>query len=280
MSTSSLPEATMEKDRELPTITNVKSPKALLSLIKNLHSLPTESPSIFLDAEWFRDQKATFLHLFVPSENTIYRLKIDEPRSVDLSTTIPAGVSLSSILESESIPKVVFDVRRISKALFDQHDISLDGIQDLQLMELASRDAEQSKKYIAGLAKCVETGIPRSNEVRKRWFESENIDKYHLSNVLGHASRSSMYRIELFPTLWNTYHERLRRPREAFWLAQSHEQASCRIIEAQRPSFKISDKKNALGPEDWVAKKRRDELMDNFSKDKKLNEDTAWIQFG
>lgn len=270
----------METDPALPTITNVKSPKELSSLVKNLHGLPTNTPSIFLDAEWFRGEKATFLHFFIPSQNTIYRIKIDGQRSVDLSTKNPAEISLSSILESEPIPKVVFDVRRISKALFDQHDLSLGGIQDLQLMELASRHAKQSKKYVTGLAKCIETEIPESNEVRKRWFESSNVDEYHAFNILGHTPRPSMYRVELFPPLWNTYNERLRQPKNEFWHAQSLEQAGSRIIASKKPRFKINDKKNTLGPEDWYVEERRDELMDNWNKTTKLSEDTSWIQFG
>lgn len=48
-------------------------------------------------------------------------------------------MSLQSILESPKTPKVFFDVRTDSDALFAQFGIKLAGIIDLQLMELASR---------------------------------------------------------------------------------------------------------------------------------------------
>ncbi|KAI1770996.1 hypothetical protein F4818DRAFT_445646 [Hypoxylon cercidicola] len=275
----------MEKDQAFPTVTNVNS-SGTLSWIDNLHGLPTKPPSIFLDAERFNDGKITFLHLFIPSKNTIYRVQIDGPRSVDLSTKNSAGVSLTTILQSEPIPKVVFDVRGISKALFDQHNISLDGIRDLQLMELASRDFKQSKKYVAGFAKCVDTDIPKSNEVRKRWLESDNVDESPLFNILGHAPRSSMRRVEVLPTLWSIYNARLHMPGKAFWLAESRWEAKSRIKASQKPGFNVSDKKNALGPEDWYVEELREARIDDWNDelmmelrigDLKLDEDAFWV---
>lgn len=55
------------------------------------------------------------------------------------STPSVEGVSLKSILESPKTPKVFFDVRTDSDALYAQFGIRLAGIIDLQLMELASR---------------------------------------------------------------------------------------------------------------------------------------------
>ena len=55
------------------------------------------------------------------------------------STPSAGGVSLKSILESPRIPKVFFDVRTDSDALYAQYGIRLAGIIDLQLMEVASR---------------------------------------------------------------------------------------------------------------------------------------------
>ncbi|KAI0179698.1 hypothetical protein GGR52DRAFT_568466 [Hypoxylon sp. FL1284] len=138
-----------------PTITDVKSSETALGLVKTLYDLPAKCPSIFLDVGRFKDGKIVFLNVFIPSQNTIYRVWIDGPYKANLSTKNAAGMSLDTILQSEPIPKVVFDVRGISKALFNHHEASLDGTWDLQLMELASRDPEQSKKYVVGFTKCV-----------------------------------------------------------------------------------------------------------------------------
>jgi exonuclease 3'-5' domain-containing protein 1 len=51
----------------------------------------------------------------------------------------PRFITLKSILETEKIPKVFFDVRNDADALFGCFGIKLQGVQDLQVMELASK---------------------------------------------------------------------------------------------------------------------------------------------
>lgn len=55
--------------------------------------------------------------------------------------TAPRYITLKTILETPEIPKVFFDVRNDSDALFAHFGIRLQGIQDLQVMELASKQA-------------------------------------------------------------------------------------------------------------------------------------------
>ena len=207
--------------------------------------------------------------------------------SVDLSTANDVGVSLKSILESKSIPKVTFDMRHLSHILYHQHNVKLAGIHDLQLTELASRDRKESKKHIAGLAKCVEQDVvPPSNEVRKRWLETSNVDEYHMFNVLGHAPRSSIKRVELFPTLWRIYRSRLQRAGEMFWLAQARWGTETRVTASQLPKSRTMDRKeHTLGPETWYdyeLRERRsdewnDELMMKMKAGYELDEDANWV---
>lgn len=51
----------------------------------------------------------------------------------------PGTVSLKTVLESESIPKVLFDARNDSDALYALYGVKLNGVMDLQVMELASK---------------------------------------------------------------------------------------------------------------------------------------------
>ncbi|KAI0838369.1 hypothetical protein F5Y06DRAFT_287129 [Hypoxylon sp. FL0890] len=236
---------------------NVSSPKALVALLDNIHGLPTEPPSLFLDVERIVKANVTFMCLLIPLKQII----------MDLTTTNASGESLKSILESESIPKVVFDVRPISRTLFRLHNVSLDGVRDLQLMELASRDAKQSKKYVAGLNKCVEQDVASSNEAKRRWMSTDKWNEYRTFNATGHAPRWSMKRVEIFPALWDTYYARLRRPSQAFWLAQSEWEAKTRIAASQYPKFNLDDKGNALGPEIWYDHKQREYAMENWNND-------------
>jgi hypothetical protein len=56
---------------------------------------------------------------------------------------------------SVTIPKVIFYIHNDPDALFSYYQISVDGIRDLQLIELASRKGSQD--FVAGLAKYIES---------------------------------------------------------------------------------------------------------------------------
>ncbi|KAK1239848.1 hypothetical protein MKX08_007290 [Trichoderma sp. CBMAI-0020] len=67
------------------------------------------------------------------------------------------GKSLKNILESPEILKVFFDVRNDSDALYAHYGIQLSGVRDIQLMESANRQSTQSRKFVCGLSKCIES---------------------------------------------------------------------------------------------------------------------------
>ncbi|KAI6082221.1 hypothetical protein F4821DRAFT_247568 [Hypoxylon rubiginosum] len=257
------------KEEELQaslTTRTVDTEQTLVLFLQTIRDLPANPPSIFLDAEGMHDGKANVLALFIPHLNMLYRIKLQGKRSIDISFQSPTGDSLKALLESESNPKVVFDVRQLSQAVYHQHNISLNGIRDLQLMELASREAKQSKKYVKGLVKCVEQDLSLSNEIRQRWLGTDNVDEYRISNILGRAPRSSVKRIEMFPALWEVYYAKLRRPAQAFWLAQSQWESQMRVVASQLPKFES----NALGPEVWYDHEQREYAMDRWNEEKSL----------
>jgi exonuclease 3'-5' domain-containing protein 1 len=95
--------------------------------------------------------------------------------SAALSTT-HSGVSLKGILESATIPKVFFDIGNDSDALFSHYQILVEGINDLQLMELATRN--YSRTYVAGLARCIEQDRNMSSEVKvELWRAKESASR-------------------------------------------------------------------------------------------------------
>lgn len=69
---------------------------------------------------------------------------------------------MKDILESKSTPKVFFDVRNDSDALYSHFQIKLAGVVDLQLWELAARPF--AGKYVKGLPKCIEIDSSLSDE--------------------------------------------------------------------------------------------------------------------
>jgi exonuclease 3'-5' domain-containing protein 1 len=79
------------------------------------------------------------MSLCVPSRKTVYLIDIYRLGNEAFSTVNSDKKSLKFILESPVVLKVLFDVRHDSDALFSLYGISLDGIRDVQLMELGTR---------------------------------------------------------------------------------------------------------------------------------------------
>jgi exonuclease 3'-5' domain-containing protein 1 len=63
-------------------------------------------------------------------------------------TTNRTRNSLKSILESPKFPKVFFDIRNDSDALYSQYHIYVNGFTDVQILELTARN--DSKEFVAG----------------------------------------------------------------------------------------------------------------------------------
>lgn len=78
------------------------------------------------------------------------------------NTTGTQGTTLKDILQDEKIPNVFFDVRNDSDALFAHFGVALQGVEDVQLIESATRKTTASRKFLNGLAKCIENNGPTS----------------------------------------------------------------------------------------------------------------------
>jgi exonuclease 3'-5' domain-containing protein 1 len=77
------------------------------------------------------------------------------------------GQTLREIRESDSIPKVFFDTRNDSDALFSHFRTRVASIHDIELVELVSR--KFSKRYFNGLSKCI--GRLACKETKERGLE-------------------------------------------------------------------------------------------------------------
>ncbi|TEY24852.1 hypothetical protein BOTCAL_1352g00020 [Botryotinia calthae] len=68
------------------------------------------------------------------------------------------SLSILTLLIDIGIPsmRVFFDVRNDSDTLYAHFGVALQGEEDVQLMESATRTTTSSRKYLNGLAKCIE----------------------------------------------------------------------------------------------------------------------------
>jgi len=264
----------------------IKGPKGLKRLLKALDGLSTKPPSIYLDVSSSNQEELLNLQLLVLPTNEIYVVDIKSLGTTALSAVGEEGEfrSLRLVLESKTITKVGFDIRDMSRLLFRQFNISLGGMYDLQLMELASREEGQSKKFLAGLAKCIDQDIPTTDTTKIRWLQSDGNTNMHLFNSLGHAPNRSMRRVEMFPILWKIYRRRLSKPGEAFWLAHVRCESQERVERSKSDSGRQYGRH--LGPDMWWDREQREAAIDSWNDDllmeirigeMKLNDDAEWV---
>jgi exonuclease 3'-5' domain-containing protein 1 len=262
----------------------IRSIDQLKRLLKDLDGLPTKPPSIYLDASGVGQYELIDLQLLVLPTNTLYLVNMKGLGTPALSTVGGNNLSLRHILESKDIPKIGFDIRDMSKLLINQLNLTLGGMYDLQLMELASRDHEQSKKFLAGFAKCVNQDIPSSNGAKGRWLNPNDTSNLHLFNSLGHAPRQTIKRVELFPALWTVYRRKLGRPGQMMWLRFARTESQERVRESNKNSN--GDHKQHLGPLTWWNRELREAAVDDWNDwlfvemnagDWELDDDAEWV---
>ncbi|KAL7903800.1 ribonuclease H-like domain-containing protein [Trichoderma velutinum] len=141
-------------------------------MIDSLAGRPIEPPSIYIDVEGVnlcRHGTVSILQLYVLPSKQIYLIDVLSLRHECFTTRGESGNNLKDILESNAIPKVFFDVRNDSDALYSHFQIKLDGVLDLQLMKLATRSF--SRRCVSGLSKCIEKDAPLSIHERRSWIQ-------------------------------------------------------------------------------------------------------------
>lgn len=239
----------------------VDTTAVLSKIIGLLTGLPTEPPSLYVDLEGVnlsRHGSVSILQLYVlPSERT-YLIDIHLLRDKAFSTRASSGCTLKEILESSTIPKVFFDVRNDSDALYSHFGISLAGIRDLQLMELATRGF--SKRNVNGLSKCIERDAPLSQKERidlmrvkekgLRLFAPERGGTYEVFNERPLPEDVLIYCAQdviILPRLYNHYGQKMT----IAWKTKMLKASKERVELSQTATFNGKGRHMALAPAGW-----------------------------
>jgi exonuclease 3'-5' domain-containing protein 1 len=153
---------------------------ALRIALSKLQGHPITPPSYYLDAEGYKLGRFGTLDIL-----TLYILPLREALVIDVYTlqqnafsTSWQGISLKSLLETDSVTKVLFDVRNDSDALFAQYNISLNGVIDLQLMEyyVPGRVGRQ----LRGLKNCIvqDSNLPKDEVQQWSLVKDSVVQRY------------------------------------------------------------------------------------------------------
>jgi exonuclease 3'-5' domain-containing protein 1 len=231
---------------------------AVAGLVDTLLGLPTSPPSIFVDLEGVklsRHGTLSIIQFFVLPENHTYLVDVHTLKENAFLTRGANGQTLRDIFNSEAIPKAFFDVRNDSDALYSHFGINLAGVQDIQLMELATRTF--SKKFLRGLSKCIEMDLTMTRVQMQSWkytkekglnlFAPERGGSYEVFNIRPLSNDIIMYCIQdvqFLPRLWQTYNSKLTWN----WAIMVEEATKERVRSSKTDSYVPNGPHKALGP--------------------------------
>lgn len=155
----------------------------LRAIIDGLPDSKSTDPNLYIDLKGnnlSRDGTLSLLTILVEPRHTVHLLDITTLGVDAFSIAGSGGQTIKRILESRDVVKVFFDIRNASDALFGLYNIRVEGIEDLKLLELASRDSP--KEYVNGLVMCVERDIPISTMEKRHWMKAkqETLDSFGL----------------------------------------------------------------------------------------------------
>lgn len=174
------------------------------------------------------------------------------------TTSTDGRYTLKSILEDATVPKVFFDVRMDSDALYGHYSIALAGVIDLQLMELASRaKAGWVDGRVKGLKWCLEVDanmkpeeklrVQHVKDLGKRMFAPEVGGSYEVFKTRPLAQEMIDYcvvDVAYMPNLFRKYNLRLgdtvSLAAQGHWATKIIEATNARVELAKGPEFRGS----------------------------------------
>ncbi|TVY13036.1 hypothetical protein LARI1_G009337 [Lachnellula arida] len=251
--TKNLAQTTLHEAYEL-----IDTVEAIPAVIKTLVDQPVIPPSLYIDLEGVnlsRQGSISILQIHVAPKKKTYLIDIHTLGTKAFDTTSELDHTLRSVLQSESIPKVFFDVRNDSDALFSQFKISLAGITDLQVMEYGTRSFR--RQFVSGLSKCIDRDLDLSYSQRSKCqhvkeeglklFAPGRGGTYEVFNQRPLSDAIGLYcvqDVQWLPQLYQTYLRKVSKSMSAkIALATLH-----RVKESQSSSYNGHGKHKAVGP--------------------------------
>lgn len=257
--TKSLQNSKLEEESSLKFVDTLED---VAELLEGLADLPTEPPSLYIDLEGVnlcRHGTISILQIFVCPKNQTFLIDIHTLKADTFSYPASNGSTLRSVLQSTSIPKVFFDVRNDSDALFSHYGIELSGVQDLQLMELAQR--QSSRRLVNGLGRCIEQHASMTLTERADWkaakdvgrklFAPEQGGSYEVFNVRPLPEEIVQYcaqDVQFLPKLWLKYHQAMTH----IWRVKVEAEVQNRIQLSKSHDYNGKGKHMALAPKGWA----------------------------
>ena len=269
------------KDIKIDIINTTKQIGDLVDWLVSPHTPPFQfSPTMYIDLEGVnlcREGSISILTLLIDTDEIptrrVYLIDVHVLGAQAFTTTgVNQKKTLEDILQDEKIPKVFFDVRNDSDALFAHFGVQLQGVEDVQLMESATRKTTPSRRLLSGLAKCVEKNAPMSfggsgsgswklaKEKGERLFKPEYGGSYEVFNqrpipeeIVDYCVGDVQCLRELRDKFWGS--------RDLQWRDLVEEESRKRVAASQRSEYQPHGRDKALAP--WSADQNR--ILDQWN---------------
>ncbi|THW24332.1 hypothetical protein D6D24_00102 [Aureobasidium pullulans] len=137
--------------------TLIDSEEGVRHLIEEIESSSLQSPFLFMDLEGIylgRLGSISILQLLVPPNPIVRLLDVHVLQRLAFETKSTTGTTFKDILESDRYPKIFFDLRNDSDALYSHFGIRLQSVIDIQLLEFGTRMVPG--RFLKSLAKSIE----------------------------------------------------------------------------------------------------------------------------
>ncbi|KAF4998971.1 hypothetical protein FGRMN_2770 [Fusarium graminum] len=252
--------ATVKLDKK-PKVIWADNEAAISQLVNAIEHDQKDTPWIFVDLEGVnlsRQGTISIMQIYDAIDDCTYLIDVHTLGKKCFSTADEHGRTLKNILEDKSIIKVFFDVRNDSDALYGHYRIALEGVHDLQLMELASRSF--SKRCVNGLSKCIERDAPLSIQERSKWiatkekgvrlFAPEKGGSYEVFNKRPIPEDIKSYcaqDVQFLPRLYKYYKPKMT----TTWHAKMLSASKDRVSMSQSATYNGKGKHMAMAPDGW-----------------------------
>jgi exonuclease 3'-5' domain-containing protein 1 len=238
----------------------IDTEQGVRALLDTIEASNLDHPFLFLDLEGVslgRHGAISILQVLVPPSRTVYLLDVHILGSLVFSTKSAIGTTLKEMLQSSKYPKVFFDLRNDSDALYAHFGVKLECVIDVQLLEFGTRP--RSGRFLKGLAKSIaeDSGLgyrqirewQASKELGHDMFDPKKGGSYEVFNhrpldnaIVDYCARDVL----LLPALLQTYAGRLR---GSEILARAIQlEAEQRVAISQHANFNGRGQHMAVGP--------------------------------
>lgn len=244
-----------------------------------LWALPNNAGNcLYVDLEGVnlcRHGSVSLLLLYAPQMRQAFVVDVFTLQAAAFTTKGARGLNLQDLFESDEHKKAFFDVRNDSDALFCHYGVHLRGVEDIQLMENASRPNGQ-RNIISGLSKCMSQVLwnaeklewTNAKDVGKLLFSPENGGSFDVFNVrplspeiISYCVGDVYYLPRLKERHWNLLSDE--------WKRKVIEETEARVVESHQELYLPHSASKTRSPWedewDWVSLDKFKTPVGNYS---------------